>query len=167
MVFPLEVLPVVSVGAALVHLAHLAGAAGAGRVDGFAAACAGDDAGTGRCCFAPLTSRGALAVSWLFAAMGVFFRDLQHADAGTVSLVLMYASAALLPDLPGARQPSGRLWRQIRWRSFAESSRNVAVWGNEPRLDAIRHPPRSERGRDAGRTGLLPAHPKHAFADVM
>lgn len=69
----------------------------------------------------------ALGVTWLFSALGVFFRDLNEL-VGPLSQVLVYASAIFYPieRVPAGLQPILRL-NPLAF--LAEQSRNLAVWG--------------------------------------
>src|ERR1700690_1112995 len=66
-------------------------------------------------------------LAWLFAALGVFFRDLAQAMP-FVSQVVLYASAVFYPT---SRIPLG-VWALLKWNPFLETvvlSREVVLWG--------------------------------------
>lgn len=122
-VFPLQILPAAAVGAGLVHL-----------VISLAPLLAGllflrhlpVTLLLWPLLLLPLVA-WSLAAAWFFAALGVFMRDLQHL-VGTLSLVLMYASALFYPlaKVPEALRP----WIQANPLAFlAETSRGLALWG--------------------------------------
>ncbi|MBV9127755.1 MAG: ABC transporter permease [Verrucomicrobia bacterium] len=70
----------------------------------------------------------ALGLTWLFAALGVFFRDLTELVAPLTQL-LMYASAIFysVEKAPPALQP---ILRINPLAFLTEQSRNLAVWGD-------------------------------------
>jgi lipopolysaccharide transport system permease protein len=66
-------------------------------------------------------------LSWLLAALGVFFRDLAQAMP-FVAQVIMYASAVFYPV---SRITPG-LWHFLKWNPFLETvvlAREVVLWG--------------------------------------
>ncbi len=71
-----------------------------------------------------------LGVSWLLAATGVFFRDL-NASIIVLLNIVMYGSAIFYPiqKVPPALLPLVQ-YNPIAW--FVEQSRNLAVWGVLP-----------------------------------
>jgi len=75
---------------------------------------------------APLLMLSA-GLAWLFAALGVFFRDLAQAMP-FVAQVIMYASAVFYPL---SRIPPG-VWSVLRWNPFLQTvvlAREVVLWG--------------------------------------
>jgi lipopolysaccharide transport system permease protein len=66
-------------------------------------------------------------LSWLLAALGVFFRDLAQAMP-FVAQVIMYASAVFYP----LSRVSPGLWQFLKWNPFLETvvlAREVVLWG--------------------------------------
>ena len=160
-VFPLEILPVVSVLAALVHLAVsvVPLVLGVWILRGHVPA----TMLLWPVLLVPLTC-WALAVSWFVAALGVFLRDLGHVVV-TLNLVLMYASAVFYP-LAKAPEKLRPFIAANPLAFLAESSRNLAVWGLG--LDwgqYALHLAVSVAALLAGRAFFLRTKP--AFADVL
>jgi lipopolysaccharide transport system permease protein len=129
-VFPLEILPAAAVGAAAFHLAIslslvLAGALLFGH---------GLDSGVlWLFVVLPPLVLTALGVSWLFSALGVFFRDITQLTQ-FLSAALMFASATfysaqkIATDAPFA-------WQFLRFNPLLlaiESARDGVLWGRTP-----------------------------------
>jgi lipopolysaccharide transport system permease protein len=67
-------------------------------------------------------------LAWLFAALGVFFRDLAQAMP-FVSQVVLYASAVFYPL---SRIQEAHLWGVFKWNPFLQTvilAREVVLWG--------------------------------------
>ena len=126
-VFPLEILPVVSMGAALFHslvsfgvlLAVYAGLHGVPPWTGV---------------FAPLVLLPlvilTLGVSWFLASLGVFVRDVGQ-TTGIITTVMMFLSPVFFPisALPEAVRP----WIMLNPLTFIiEQMRAVLIWGHPP-----------------------------------
>ena len=124
-VFPLEILPVASVGASFVHclisiLLTLLGIAlvGPGPTLGMI--------------WIPVVVLPvlllALGIGWLCSALGVFFRDINQLTA-FLSTALMFASAVFYP----ASKIPPAAWTVLRFNPLIhaiELSRNAALWGS-------------------------------------
>lgn len=107
----------------------------------------------------------ALGVTWLFSALGVFFRDLNEL-VGPLTQVLMYASALFysVEKAPPALQAFLRL-NPLAF--FSEQSRNLAVWGDRG-LDWQGYGVFTLVGLVFASTGYgVFLRLKHAFADVV
>lgn len=126
-VFPLEILPASTVGAATFHLLVSIGLLLIGVV------VAGDGL-TLQIFWLPLIVLPlaclALGLAWTLAALGVFFRDLSQL-AQFLSLVLMYASAVFYPveRIPGA------VWQFLRLNPLlltVDMARNAVLWNHAP-----------------------------------
>jgi lipopolysaccharide transport system permease protein len=66
-------------------------------------------------------------LAWLFAALGVFFRDLAQAMP-FVAQVILYSSAVFYPL---SRIPPG-IWAILKWNPFLQTvvlAREVVLWG--------------------------------------
>lgn len=125
-VFPLEVLPIATVGAALYNLIislilTLIGvlAFGGGFTFGML--------------FFPLIILPAiilaLGMAWLISSLGVFFKDLQHA-VGHISLIMMYASA-IFYSKEMVVEKSPKIWELLRFNPIVhviEQSRRAILW---------------------------------------
>lgn len=77
----------------------------------------------------------AMGVSWFFAALGVFLRDVAHV-MGFVSMALMYASAVFY----SASMIPESYMRFLRWNPILhilENSRRVLIWHLSPDLTAV------------------------------
>ncbi|RME69572.1 MAG: ABC transporter permease [Verrucomicrobia bacterium] len=129
-VFPLEILPIATVGAATIHTAIslvmvLAGILAGGR--GFSL----------YILYFPLvllpTFFTALGLSWLISALGVFFRDI--GQLVTVAVTgLMFASAIFYPASKGQTE-SPAIWEILRWNPLVhivEIARDVVLWQRAP-----------------------------------
>jgi lipopolysaccharide transport system permease protein len=69
----------------------------------------------------------AAGLSWLLAALGVFFRDLAQAMP-FVAQIVMYSSAVFYP----VSRISPELWRFLKWNPFLQTvvlAREVVLWG--------------------------------------
>jgi lipopolysaccharide transport system permease protein len=122
-VFPLEILPAATVGAAVFHLVIsltlvLAGVAlfGGGLTAGV--------------CWLPVLvlplALFALGLAWIIAALGVFLRDLSQL-AQFLSMTLLYSSAVFYPveKIPAA------LWQLLRFNPLlltVDLARNAILW---------------------------------------
>ena len=126
-VFPLEILPIVAMGAALFHSlvsfsVLLAVYAGLYGVPPWTAV------------FAPLVILPlvllTLGVSWFLASLGVFLRDVGQ-TTGIITTVMMFLSPVFFPisALPEAIRP----WIMLNPLTFIiEQMRNVLIWGHPP-----------------------------------
>jgi lipopolysaccharide transport system permease protein len=110
-VFPLEILPVISMGAALFH-----GLASLGVL------------------FAPLVMLPlvmlTLGLAWMFASMGVFLRDVGQ-TIGIITMVMMFLAPVFYPitALPEKYRP----WLLANPLTFIiEQMRAVLIWGQMP-----------------------------------
>jgi lipopolysaccharide transport system permease protein len=68
-------------------------------------------------------------LGWLFAALGVFFRDLAQAMP-FISQVVLYSSAVFYPISRISSHP--HIWAFLKWNPFLETvvlSREVVLWG--------------------------------------
>jgi lipopolysaccharide transport system permease protein len=125
-VFPLEILPLAQVGASWVNLAiglvlAICGSAVFGRgvsLEGLL--------------WLPIIVFPVLLLSaglaWLFAALGVFFRDLAQVMP-FVSQIVLYASAVMYTPVPPRVSPA--IWAILRWNPFLQSvvlAREVVLW---------------------------------------
>lgn len=73
---------------------------------------------------------GTLGVSWLLASLGVFLRDVSHV-IGVLTTVLLFLSPVLYPvaALPAAYQP----WLKLNPLTYIiEESRNILLFGHLP-----------------------------------
>jgi lipopolysaccharide transport system permease protein len=126
-VFPLEVLPWVSMGSALFHMA-------AGLVVLFAFLGLGSLDLPATAILFPLVLLPfvffTMGVSWFLGATGVFLRDLSHVT-GLVTSVLLFLSPVFYPvsAVPEAYQP---LLRLNPLTFVIEQSRDVLIWGTAP-----------------------------------
>lgn len=128
-VFPLELLPAASVGSALFHLLISLGLVLVGVVllgPGL----------TPRILWLPLILLPAiplaLGLAWIFAAVGVFFRDLSQLIA-FVSMTLMYASALFYP----VSHLNGLAWAILRFNPILlliQLARDVVIWDRSVNL---------------------------------
>jgi lipopolysaccharide transport system permease protein len=122
-VFPLEILPVATVGASFIHFLisvalTLVGVAFFGPGLGWSVLWL-------PVIFMPVLVL-ALGLSWLCSALGVFFRDIGQLT-GLLSTALMFASAVFYP----ASSIPAPAWALLRFNPFIhaiELSRNVALW---------------------------------------
>jgi lipopolysaccharide transport system permease protein len=124
-VFPLEILPIAQAGGLWFNLAiGLVLALGGSAIFGSGLSLVG-------LAWLPIILFPLLmlcaGLAWLFAALGVFFRDLAQAMP-FVSQVVLYASAVFYPT---SRIPPG-VWALLKWNPFLETvvlSREVVLWG--------------------------------------
>jgi lipopolysaccharide transport system permease protein len=126
-VFPLEILPASTVGAATFHMLVSLGLLLIG------VAVMGDGL-TLQIFWLPVLvlplALFALGLVWVLAALGVFFRDLSQL-AQFLSLVLMYASAVFYPveRIPAA------VWQFLRFNPLlltVDMARNAVLWDHSP-----------------------------------
>jgi lipopolysaccharide transport system permease protein len=74
-------------------------------------------------------------LSWLLAALGVFFRDLAQAMP-FVAQIIMYSSAVFYP----VSRISPALWQFLKWNPFLQTvvlAREVVLWGMPINLDRL------------------------------
>ena len=123
-VFPLEILPVATVGASFFHFLISIGLALLG------VAFLGPGIGTGvlwlPVIVVPVLLWG-LGVAWLLSALGVFFRDINQL-VGFLTMALMFASAVFYP----ASKIPPEAWAVLRLNPLIhaiELSRDAALWG--------------------------------------
>jgi len=126
-VFPLEILPVVSTGAALFHSAISVGVV----LAAFAISNAHLHLTT---IFLPLVllplSILTLGLAWMLASLGVFLRDVGQ-TTGIITVAMMFLSPVFYPAtaLPAAFRP----WLIANPLSFIiEQAREVLIWGHAP-----------------------------------
>lgn len=126
-VFPLEILPLAVVGAATWNFLITMGLVVVGM---FALGVAP----AAQACWFPVIIAPlillALGVTWFFAALGVFLRDVAQV-MGFVSMVLMYASAVFYSS---SMIPGGYM-RFLAWNPLLhilENSRRVLIWNLPP-----------------------------------
>jgi lipopolysaccharide transport system permease protein len=125
-VFPLEILPVASVGASFVHclISILLTLLGIALV--------GPGPTTGMLWIPVLVIPVlllALGIGWFCSALGVFFRDINQLTA-FLSMALMFASAVFYP----ASKIPPAAWTILRFNPLIhaiELSRNAALWGSD------------------------------------
>lgn len=124
-VFPLEILPLAQSGSLWLNLAiGLVLALGGSALVGSGVSLVG--LAWLPVILVPLLMLSA-GLAWLFAALGVFFRDLSQAMP-FVAQILLYASAVFYP---ASRLPSS-FWVVLKWNPFLETvvlSREVVLWG--------------------------------------
>jgi lipopolysaccharide transport system permease protein len=124
-VFPLEILPLAQTGSLWLNLAiGLVLAIGGAMVVGTGVSLVG--LAWLPVILLPLLLLSA-GLSYLFAALGVFYRDLAQVMP-FVSQILLYASAVFYP---ASRLPHA-FWSVLRWNPFLETvilSREVVLWG--------------------------------------
>jgi lipopolysaccharide transport system permease protein len=103
-------------------------------------------------------------LSWLLAALGVFFRDLAQAMP-FVAQVIMYASAVFYPV---SRIPAG-VWAFLKWNPFLQTvvlAREVVLWGYPVNMRALAYTyAAGVASMIIGRWVFLKLRP--AFADVI
>jgi lipopolysaccharide transport system permease protein len=124
-VFPLEILPLSQAGGLWFNLAiGLVLALGG-------AALFGSGVSLGGLLWLPVILLPLLmlsaGLSWMFAALGVFFRDLAQAMP-FVAQVLLYSSAVFYP----VSRLTGPLWMVLKWNPFLHTvvlAREVVLWG--------------------------------------
>ena len=121
-VFPLEILPVAQVGAALFHF-------GAGLVLVVIGSAAGSAGLSWHLMYLPLLviplTLLSLGIGWLLAAVGVFLRDIGQMTA-FVATALLFASAVMYPP---SKIPSGFEWlRHNPLLQIVDLARRTALW---------------------------------------
>lgn len=121
-VFPLEILPVAQVGAALFHC-------GAGLLLVVLGGAAGSAGLSWHLLLLPLLvvplALLTLGVGWLLAAVGVFLRDIGQVTA-FVATALLFASAVMYPP---AKIPAGFEWlRHNPLLQIVDLARRTALW---------------------------------------
>ncbi len=139
-VFPLDILPLAQAGSAWFHLAIslcllLVGALVFGR---------GLDAGVLwlPLILAPLVLL-TVGLSWLLAALGVFFRDLMHVMP-FIAQIILYASAVVYPLQKIHEAPRWHgiaLWDFLKWNPMlhiVELARKAVFWGG-PDASDLKH----------------------------
>jgi lipopolysaccharide transport system permease protein len=126
-VFPLEVLPVISIGAALFHalISVLVLLAAFALLNGYL---------PWTVVFAPLVIAPllmlALGAAWILASLGVFVRDVGQI-VGVLMTILLFLSPVFYPisALPASFQP----WMLLNPLTFIiEQARLVLIWGQPP-----------------------------------
>jgi len=126
-VFPLEILPLAQAGGLWFNLAiGLILALGGSAIFGSGLSLTG-------LVWLPVILLPLLMLSaglgWLFAALGVFFRDLAQAMP-FVSQVVLYSSAVFYPISRISAHP--HVWEFLKWNPFLETvvlAREVVLWG--------------------------------------
>jgi lipopolysaccharide transport system permease protein len=131
-VFPLEVLPVVSIGAALFH-------AGVSLLVLAAALLVLHGSVPWTWLLVPLVLLPfvvlALGLAWILASLGVFLRDIAH-PIGFVMTVLLFASPVFYPV--SVLPPSLQAWAALNPLTFPiEQARRVLIDGQLPRADGL------------------------------
>lgn len=162
-VFPLEILPLAQCGGIWFNLViGLVLALGGEAVFGSGLSLAG-------MAWLPVILLPLLMLSaglaWLFAALGVFFRDLAQAMP-FVSQVILYASAVFYPL---SRIQDAHLWGIFKWNPFLQTvvlAREVVLWGMPINVPALIYTYLAGAAiLVAGRWVFLKLRP--AFADVI
>lgn len=134
-IFPLEVLPISHVCAAVAHflitlLLLLVAMLALGYRPGLEALFT-------PLCLAPLIPM-ALGLAYLFSGIGVFFRDLPQM-AGFLSVIMLYSSGVFYAAAKVERaMPS--LWDWLRWNPVLQSidlSRKTLLWGSSPDITSL------------------------------
>jgi len=77
----------------------------------------------------------ALALAYLFSALGVFFRDIAQMTS-VLSMILLYGSGVFYAAAKVEQQVPA-IWEWIKWNPVllaVESSRRVLLWGQWPEL---------------------------------
>lgn len=131
-VFPLQILPVVTLGSVLMVSAF-----------GFVILLAGLVLLRGglpvTLVWLPLvllaSSLLALAAGWLLAAGGVFLRDLEQGTA--VAVTMLYFATPIFYPLAAVPEPYRRLLLLNPLTLIVESARDAVVWGRTPRWDEL------------------------------
>jgi homopolymeric O-antigen transport system permease protein len=126
-VFPLEILPLATAGGLWFNLAiGLVLALGGAAIFGSGVSVAG-------LAWLPVILLPLLmlcaGLAWLFAALGVFFRDLAQAMP-FIAQVILYSSAVFYPLSRISAHPHA--WAIMKWNPFLETvvlSREVVLWG--------------------------------------
>jgi lipopolysaccharide transport system permease protein len=126
-VFPLEILPLAQAGGLWFNLAiGLVLALGGSAIFGSGVSAAG-------LLWLPVIILPLLmlcaGLAWLFAALGVFFRDLAQAMP-FIAQVVLYSSAVFYPISRITAHPHA--WAIMKWNPFLETvvlSREVVLWG--------------------------------------
>ncbi len=126
-VFPLEILPLITLGSALFHT-------GISLIVLLLAQLILTHALPWTAIMLPLIMLplvlGTLGVSWFLASLGVFLRDVSHV-IGVLTTVLLFLSPVMYPvaALPAAYQP----WMKLNPLTYIiEESRNVLLFGQLP-----------------------------------
>lgn len=72
----------------------------------------------------------AIGIGWIFAALGVYFRDVSQVT-GVISTAMFFLSSAMVPvsALPAAYQP---IFRANPLTFIIDQAREVALWGHLP-----------------------------------
>jgi len=161
-VFPLEILPLAQAGGLWFNLAiGLVLALGGWLVIGNSLSLSG-------LLWLPVILAPLLMLSaglaWLFAALGVFYRDLAQAMP-FVAQIIMYSSAVFYP----VTRITGGLWMILKWNPFLQTvvlAREVVLWDLPVNLKALGYTYAAGLASMAvGRWVFLKLRP--AFADVI
>ena len=153
-VFPLEVLPWVTMGSALFH-------AGASLIVLFCGLLAGSFGIPPTIVLFPLVIAPfvvfTMGVSWFLAATGVYLRDLGHA-VGVATTVMLFLSPVFYST---SSIPERYAWLlQINPLTFIiEQSRDVLVWGRLPELDGVARLLGRQCHRRAAGVSMVPKSP--------
>ena len=78
-----------------------------------------------------------IGLGWFLSALGVFFRDVQHAVQFTAQVIL-YASAIFYS--PAIMPPQSWYWIVLRWNPFLHTvdlARNALLWGLPVNLEHL------------------------------
>lgn len=131
-VFPLEILPIVSLGSAMIHL--LAGLAIWLAFYAFAYGVPSPTVPLFLVVLVPFTLM-TLGIAWIFAALGVYLRDLAHVTP-IVSTVLLFASPVFYP-LSALREPFRSIVSASPLTLPIEQARTVLLTGHPPDWPAL------------------------------
>ncbi len=131
-VFPLEILPLITLGSALFHTCI-------SLIVLILAQLLLTHALPWTAALLPLVLMplvlGTLGISWLLASLGVFLRDVSHV-IGVLTTVLLFLSPVLYPvaALPPAYQP----WLKLNPLTYIiEESRNILLFGHLPQWGSL------------------------------